>query len=62
MSRMDRGLVEHFDEPARNRCLSGFCAYLESNKCMANAWNMSARNADYLLENLSPEDHEKIVD
>ena len=36
VSRMDRGLVEHFDEPAMNRCYRDFCASLESNKCMAN--------------------------
>ena len=33
MKRMDRGLVEHLDEPAMNLCLYGF---LESNICMAN--------------------------
>ena len=33
---MDRGLVEHLDEPAMNLCLYGFCASLESNICMAN--------------------------
>ena len=35
MRRMDRGLVEHLDEPAMNLCLYGFYASLESNICMA---------------------------
>ena len=35
MRRMDRGLVEHLDEPAMNLCMD-FCASLESNICMAN--------------------------
>ena len=30
---MDRGFVEHLDEPAINLCLYGFCASLESNLC-----------------------------
>ena len=37
MRRMDRGLVEHLDEPTMNLCLYGFFfASLESNICMAN--------------------------
>ena len=33
---MDRGLVEHFDEPTMNLCLYGCFASLGSNKGKAN--------------------------
>ena len=36
MRRIDKGLVEHLDEPAMNLCYMDFCASLESNICMAN--------------------------
>ena len=36
MGRMNRGLVEHLDEPAMNLICIDFCASLESNICMAN--------------------------
>ena len=58
VSRMDRGLVEHFDEPAMNRFYRDFCASLESNKCMANRalprWFVFRRKWEPIYDCLKP--------
>ena len=54
MRRIDKGLVEHFDEPAMNLCLYGFCASLESNICMAKivAFFKKKKRKQYVNTNL----------
>ena len=53
--KMDRGLVEHLDEPAMNLCFMDICASLESNihVCMANLGHRHKVRNDLLLSSNS---------